>query len=142
MPAAFIEHVNLTVSDPHRSARLMAELFGWKIRWEGPSQQFGHSVHVGDERCYIAFYGPSANYGGPWSKGMPFNHVGIVVDDLDDIEQRVAAAGLKPFAHDDYEPGRRFYFFDFDGIEFEMVSYAPARQRLHGDKAERESLPA
>ena len=30
---------------------------------------------------------------------------------------------LEPFNHDDYEPGRRFYFFDWDGIEFEVVSY-------------------
>ncbi|MEM7190453.1 MAG: VOC family protein, partial [Pseudomonadota bacterium] len=26
----------------------------------------------------------------------------------------------------DYEPGRRFYFADHDGIEFEVVSYADA----------------
>jgi hypothetical protein len=23
----------------------------------------------------------------------------------------------------DYEPGRRFYFLDWDGIEFELVNY-------------------
>ena len=34
------------------------------------------------------------------------------------------AAGLTPFSHGDYAPGRRFYFFDWDGIEFEIVSYA------------------
>ncbi len=34
------------------------------------------------------------------------------------------AHGLQPLGHDDYEPGRRFYFFDWDGIEFEVVSYA------------------
>ena len=34
--------------------------------------------------------------------------------------------GLTPFNHDDYEPGRRFYLFDRDGIEWEIVSYAPA----------------
>ena len=31
--------------------------------------------------------------------------------------------GLETFNHGDYEPGRRFYFFDWDGIEFEVVSY-------------------
>ncbi len=50
--------------------------------------------------------------------------MGIVVDDLDAVEQRVIAAGLTPTNHDDYEPGRRFYFDDPDGIEFEIVSYA------------------
>ena len=35
----------------------------------------------------------------------------------------VVAAGLTPFSHADYEPGRRFYFLDPDGIEYEVVSY-------------------
>jgi catechol 2,3-dioxygenase-like lactoylglutathione lyase family enzyme len=56
-------------------------------------------------------------------KGAPLNHVGLVVDDLAAAEAIVIAAGLEPFNHMDYEPGRRFYFFDWDGIEFEMVSY-------------------
>jgi hypothetical protein len=30
---------------------------------------------------------------------------------------------LRPFAHADYAPGRRFYFLDPDGIEYEVVSY-------------------
>ena len=29
----------------------------------------------------------------------------------------------------DYEPGRRFYFFDPDGIEYEVVSYSEPRSR-------------
>ena len=32
-------------------------------------------------------------------------------------------AGLKPFGHDNYDPGRRFYFLDPNGIEYEVVSY-------------------
>jgi len=51
------------------------------------------------------------------------NHVGVTVDDLDSVEARVVAAGLKTFSHDDYDPGRRFYFLDWNGIEFEVVSY-------------------
>ena len=126
MPHAFIEHVNLTVADPARSARLMHDLFGWQIRWQGPSLNDGNTIHVGDDRFYIAFYGAPDGFDGPWRKGVPLNHVGIVVEDLDDIERRVIAAGLVPFSHGDYKPGRRFYFFDEDGIEWEMVSYAPA----------------
>jgi len=57
-------------------------------------------------------------------KGRPLNHVGILVDDLDAMERQVKAAGLHPFAHADYDPGRRFYVLDPDGIEFEIVSYA------------------
>lgn len=66
---------------------------------------------------------PSEIAGG-FQKGRPLNHIGIEVDDLDATEERVTAAGLKPFGHADYAPGRRFYFLDPDGVEFEVVSYA------------------
>ena len=68
--------------------------------------------------------GAAQRKGGPFAKGVPLNHIGLVVDDLDGAEAVVAAAGLVPFNHMDYEPGRRFYFFDWDGIEFEIVSYS------------------
>lgn len=122
-----IEHVNLTVSDPARTAAMLADLFGWQIRWQGRAASGGHTIHVGSETDYLAVYAmtpdPGARAG--FGKGAPLNHVGIEVDDLDDIERRVIAKGLVPFSHGDYEPGRRFYFFDMDGIEFEIVSYAP-----------------
>ena len=128
MSAVSVEHVNLVVRDPARSAELMAQLFGWSIRWEGEAHHGGQSVHVGTDSTYLALtteYG-RATPDAAFSKGRPLNHVGVVVDDLDLIEERVAAAGLHAFNHSDYEPGRRFYFFDLDGIEFEVVSYAPA----------------
>ncbi len=45
------------------------------------------------------------------------------MDDLDAVEARVVESSLKSFSHDDYEPGRRFYLLDPDGIEYEIVSY-------------------
>jgi catechol 2,3-dioxygenase-like lactoylglutathione lyase family enzyme len=125
MPTGFIEHVNLTVSQPERSARLLQDLFGWHVRWQGPARNGGRVIHVGDDANYLAVYNqPGKDDDRGWTKGVPLNHVGIQVDDLDAVEQRVVAAGLVPFAHDDYDPGRRFYFMDWDGIEFEIVSYA------------------
>ena len=126
MTAPFIEHVNITVSDPDRSAALFAALFGWRVRWEGPSLNNGRTVHVGDDRFYLALYTLHGAGTDPdtFRKGQPLNHVGIVVDDLDAMEAKVIAAGLTPFSHGDYEPGRRFYFLDHDGTEFELVSYA------------------
>ncbi len=124
MATPYIEHVNLTVSDPDRSAALLRDLFGWHIRWEGPALGGGRTIHVGDDRFYLALYAPSAAPDRDiFRKGRPFNHVGLVVDDLDAMERKVVAAGLVPFSHGDYEPGRRFYFLDPDGTEFELVSY-------------------
>ena len=118
-----LEHANLTVSDPDRSARLLQDLLGWHERWRGPAMSGGQTIHVGDEIAYLALYTdlqPRPRF----AKGMPLNHVGFEVADLDAAERVVIAAGLEPFNHGDYPPGRRFYFFDWDGIEFEVVSYA------------------
>ena len=123
MRTAYLEHVNITVSDIERSAALLEKLLGWRIRWRGPSQLGGETIHVGGDEDYIAVY----TKGAPvprFAKGAPLNHVGIVVPDLDAAEAVVRAAGLEPFNFGDYAPGKRFYFFDWDGIEFELVSYA------------------
>lgn len=122
MPKGQIEHANLTVTDPDRSAALFEKLLGWHERWRGPAMAGGETIHVGSETTYLALYtNPEA--GGGYAKGVPLNHVGLLVDDLDAAEQIVIEAGLEPFSHADYDPGRRFYFLDWDGIEFEVVSY-------------------
>ena len=120
-----IEHVNVTVSNPERAARLMQALFGWQVRWKGPARDGGQTIHVGSKEHYLALYtGRDVTYtADDFATGRPLNHVGIEVDDLDATEARVVAAGLKPFGHDTYDPGRRFYFLDQDGIEYEVVSY-------------------
>lgn len=123
MALAKLEHVNLTVSDPERLAALLTDLCGWHIRWQGPSMNSGHTIHIGSDASYLALYTNDHASGG-YAKGQPLNHVGLLVDDLEAAERVVSETGLEPFGHDDYEPGKRFYFFDWDGIEFEVVSYA------------------
>jgi len=125
MASPRIEHVNVTVSDPDRAARLMESVFGWRVRWQGPSMNGGRTIHVGSDDHYVALYAARDAPAGDaaFAKGRPLNHIGVEVDELDSTEARVVAAGLTPYSHGDYEPGRRFYFFDPDGIEFEVVSY-------------------
>lgn len=127
---AHLEHVNITVPDPKKTAKMLTDLFGWNIRWEGASKANGYTVHVGNKTSYVALYtGP----GGPAAQTPPqnsysqvggFNHLGVVVDDLTAVETAVKAMGLTPHSHGDYEPGERFYFDDPDGIEIEVVSYS------------------
>lgn len=120
-----LEHVNVNVSDPERAARLMQALFGWHVRWQGPSRDGGRTIHVGSADHYVALHtGRDVAYSADdFAKGRPLNHIGVEVDDLGEVEGKVVAAGLRPFGHDDYDPGRRFYFLDPDGIEYEVVSY-------------------
>ncbi|WP_066554079.1 VOC family protein [Croceicoccus bisphenolivorans] len=121
---ARIEHVNITTSDAPRMADLLEKLCGWHRRWEGPALNDGHTIHFGAKNQYVALYTPKEGIGGRFGKGVPLNHIGIEVDDIGKAEETVIAAGLEPFNHGDYDPGRRFYFFDWDGIEWEVVSYA------------------
>lgn len=128
MTHSFIEHVNVTVSDPDRTAILLSAIFGWHERWRGPARDGGRTIHLGSDAAYVALYtGPDDQHADArYPKGEPLNHLGIQVDDLAMVEARVKAAGLVPFNHGDYAPGRRFYFLDPDGIEYEVVSYAEA----------------
>ena len=124
MPSMRIEHVNVTVSDADETAALLEGIFGWGVRWSGPARDGGRAVHVGTPDHYVALY-MGADEPGPehFRKGSPLNHIGVEVQDLEATEARVLDAGLTPFAHGDYEPGRRFYFLDPDGIEYEVISY-------------------
>jgi len=125
MTNATIEHVNISVSDPQRLANLFTAIFGWHIRWEGQSMSGGYTIHVGNDNQYIALYTNEELKASQiqYKKSQPMNHIGIVVDDLDAVEDKVKATGLEPFGHDDYEPGKRFYFFDWNHIEFEVINY-------------------
>lgn len=126
MSNATLEHVNVTVSDPLKTADRLCRLFGWHIRWQGDAIHGGSSIHVGSDDNYMAVYTHAApinsNVDSYVTRGG-LNHIGIVVDDLDAVEDKVLAAGYKTHSHANYEPGRRFYFRDDDEIEFEVVSY-------------------
>ena len=128
MPKATLEHVNLTVSDPEATANMLCKLFDWQVRWSGDAKLGGRTYHVGEADTYLAIYtlhGTGTNAApefGRFRGGL--NHIGVLVQDLEETEQRVIAAGLVPHSHGDYEPGKRFYFNDPDDIEYEVVSYA------------------
>ena len=126
MSEARLEHVNLTVADPLATARMLSDIFDWRIRWQGEAIHGGLTVHVGAESTYLALYtkgGQLDNGGDTYGQLLGLNHLGVVVDDLDDEERKVRAAGFTPHQFDDYEPGKRFYFNAFDGLELEVVSY-------------------
>ena len=124
-----LEHVNVTVADPDATAAMLADLFGWRIRWSGAAIHGGRTIHVGGEHDYLAIYSgpggkPDGRAGDSYRTIGGLNHVGVTVDDLDAAEARLRARGYEPHRHADYEPGRRFYFREENGIEFEVVCYA------------------
>ncbi|MEM7099343.1 MAG: VOC family protein [Pseudomonadota bacterium] len=123
-----IEHVNVTVTHPEATAAMLCKIFGWQVRWHGPSQMGGETYHVGTDNQYLAVYTydhepeTAANSSARTRGGL--NHVGVQVADLDEVAERVKSAGYNPYSFGDYEPGKRFYFRDTDDIEYEVVSYS------------------
>lgn len=125
----YLEHVNLSVTDLQRSIAFYRELFGFGIRWQGTSSDGKPVAHVGDDRTYVALFEVSdMRRPDPDYDGAQINHFGFVIDNLDTYRARLAELGVTPHHEADYEPGRRLYFLDPDGIEIELVEYATAAQ--------------
>ncbi|MGL5011935.1 MAG: VOC family protein [Paracoccaceae bacterium] len=122
-----LEHVNVTVADPDKTAAMLCGLFDWHVRWQGAAMDAGRTVHVGTDESYVALYTPGQPQppqGNSYVMQGGLNHIAVVVDDLGAMRGRVKAAGYVPGVEHDYEPGRRFYFREENGIEIEVVSYA------------------
>lgn len=124
------EHANITVADPKATAAWLCDVFGWKIRWQGPAKDRGFSVHVGQDDAYVALF----SYGAADASTQVsyetighLNHLAVFTEeDIDAVEDRVRKAGFTAVNHGDYDPGRRFYFHDADNIEWEVASHQPA----------------
>ena len=81
-------------------------------------------MHIGDDVFYIAL--ESAN--GPKVRRAYFNpginHVGFVVNNLNEIKQRLLNNGYREGIKADYHRYRqRMYFYDNVGNEFEFIQY-------------------
>lgn len=126
----FLEHVNITVQDLDRSVAFYQELLAFGIRWTGQamgSKGTVRAAHVGDERCYLALFEAEEPARATLDYGRAgLNHVGFNVDDLKATRERAIGLGTTPHSEYEYEPGRRFYIFDPDGIELELVEYPAA----------------
>lgn len=121
----FLEHVNLTVSDLDRSVAFYRDLLGLRVRWQREAGDLPAAAHVGDDRHYIAMFQAAPGGGRPTVdyEAVGLNHFGFVVDDLDAARTRLLELGATPHGEADYEPGRRLYFYDPDGIEVELIQY-------------------
>ena len=116
------------MSNPNVFATNLCEWFGWTVRWRGASRDNGYTVHVGSADSYLALYTHSetSQQATPSHKKLlNVNHIGVHVENLDKVEHLIKAAGFATYNHADYEPGRRFYVNYYDGLEIEVVSYAP-----------------
>ena len=129
MPTVRLEHANLTVSALERSIDFYGRALGFEVRWRGEilnTTRMAPAAHIGlpGADYYLALFEAEEDRGAPHSYAPPgINHFGFVVDDLVAARAQIEAAGAKIHYYGDYEPGRRAYFSDPDGIEIEVVEY-------------------
>ncbi len=136
-----IEHVNLVVDDiPSTLAFLRAALPSWDVRGEGDGHWYGTPrkwLHFGDSHHYITLNdhgsGPNRDLRG-LSVGLA--HIGMEVDDVDAVVERLRAAGHEPTTIGADHPHRKtVYFSEPAGFEFEFIQYLsddPQERNLYG----------
>ncbi|MGY6555474.1 MAG: VOC family protein [Wenzhouxiangella sp.] len=134
------EHINLTVRDIANSLRFYQAAFPhWKIRGRGQQELQGQRrqwLHFGDDHSYIAFYGGGKGKNrDPQSTQLGVAHFAFETANLDELIQRLSAAGFHPSSLGAAENHRRnAYFIDDDGFEVEFVEYCsdlPARRNSY-----------
>jgi len=129
-----LEHLNVTLTDLDRATRaLQAILPHWSVRgagtWDdGAGQQYAWR-HVGDDFQYIALYqtppGRTLHASGARSA---FNHLGLVVDDLDAALARLREIDI-PLDHIGGSTTHRrsaYVVIEPEGLQIELVAYDSA----------------
>jgi catechol 2,3-dioxygenase-like lactoylglutathione lyase family enzyme len=120
----FLEHVNMSVADLDQTIAFYGHLLGLRVRWRGTTGSGLPAAHIGDERHYLALFeiGQRERKEADYDE-LGLNHFGFVVDDLEEAKRKLAALQVEPTLEADYEPGRRLYFLDPNGVEVELVQY-------------------
>ena len=127
-----LEHANMTVASIDESVRFLSLVFPEsRVRGGGAihgDPERGRWVHFGDDEHYIALQEnlPHTARQDVTYANDGINHLGFVVEGLDDIQARLKAAGyeMTPVSVMTGHPyRRRAYFFDGNGVEWELVEY-------------------
>ncbi|MBZ5628595.1 MAG: VOC family protein [Acidobacteriia bacterium] len=126
--AVRLEHANLTVNDIEGMIRFLQTAFPeFRVRGEGISQAGDRWVHVGTDVTYIALSQARVETDTrfkPYSGAPGVNHLAYVVDDVQALRSRLAAAGYKDSTPPNAHPHRtRQYFYDSEGNDWEFVQY-------------------
>jgi uncharacterized glyoxalase superfamily protein PhnB len=126
--AVRLEHANLTVRDIDGMIRFLQTAFPeFRVRGEGKAQDGSRWVHVGTDATYIALSQARVEAStrfAPYSGAPGVNHLAYVVDDVDALRSRLAAAGYKNSTPPNAHPYRtRQYFYDSEGNDWEFVHY-------------------
>lgn len=122
---AYVEHANLTVSNIDDTIRfIQTAIPDFRVRHQGCSEY--RWAHIGTQRSYIALQEVTARKTIDRSPyvDVGINHIGLVVDDVHSIIERLNEAGYQQNEIGNAHPfRRRAYYFDPNGVEWEFIEY-------------------
>ena len=123
-----LEHANLCVSDIDGMIKfLQTALPDFIIRHDETDNEGDRGVHIGNDQTYIALNNSTQKDSTDWApySGMPgVNHLGYMVDSVEQVRSRLRAAGYTESTVENNHPFRkRLYYYDPEGRDWEFVEY-------------------
>lgn len=127
--ASYLEHANITVPDVEAAIRFLKTIDPtFRIRHDEKPPGSHRWVHIGTEESYFALQEPHLD-SSPEDKRRPYrdigvNHLGLVVDDLEQVVRRLEENGYRKGIDGEENPHRkRAYYYDSANFEWELVQY-------------------
>ena len=122
----YLEHANITVPDIEAATHFLLTAFPeFRIRGGG-DRDTGRWQHVGNDITYLALQQENDHRPDPRTRYVHdgVHHLGLVVEDVKGLEQRLLEAGYRRNPMSEDHPARlRRYFFDHAGMEWEFIEY-------------------
>lgn len=118
---AYLEHANLTVTDLNATIKFIQLALPDFVK-RGEGMYNGRKwVHIGTQDSYLAI---NEDPGHNPVQRRPLNHLGIVVQDVNAVVDRLVDAGFHRSSQRYEHPYRvREYFEDTQGTEYEFIEY-------------------
>ncbi|MDK9737529.1 VOC family protein [Vibrio sp. D404a] len=122
---AYVEHANVTVSNIDDAIQfIQTAIPEFKVRHRGETQY--RWCHIGTDNSYIALQKMVAR---EKTDRAPYldvgiNHIGLVVNDVDQVKQRLLSDGYQQNdIGEENSYRKRIYFYDRSGVEWEFIQY-------------------
>ena len=123
-----LEHANLCVRDIDGMIKfLQTALPDFFIRHDETDNDGNRWVHIGNDKTYIALNNSVQKDSSDWTpySGNPgVNHLGYMVDNVEQVRSRLRAAGyIESTVENNHLFRKRVYFYDPEGRDWEFVEY-------------------
>jgi len=136
-----LEHINLVVTNISKTKKFLETAMPhWKVRGSGQNEWYGKKrnwLHFGDDDYYITLNDHGEGQNRDLRGVLPgLAHIGFVVDNLDEIRDRLLERGYEIATIGADHPHRKtIYFIDPEGFEFEFIEYLseiPSEKNMYG----------